>query len=139
MLPARSPTVMVRRRTGGHQHLMNRRSFLASGAGALGGLAGAQLVGAGPAYAAHGSEQPRPIPGGIQPFGPGSEVFHTFLPGTGEPSTITDFNGFAGVAEIQGRGAGANSGLTFDVDNRFYAGEYVALDGTHHHATFGFL
>lgn len=118
---------------------MNRRSFLATGVGALGGLAGAQLIGAGPAFATHGSEQPRPIPGGIQPFGPGSEVFHTFFPGTGEPNTITDFNGFAGVAEISGRGTGANSGLTFDVDNRFYTGEYVARDGTHHHATFGFL
>jgi hypothetical protein len=74
-----------------------------------------------------------------QVSGPGTEVFHVFFPGTGEPSTITDFNGFAGVAHITGTGAGANSGLSFDVDNRFMTGEYIAVDGRHFNATFGFL
>jgi hypothetical protein len=100
---------------------------------------GAQVLGASPALAARRAGDPRPIPGGIQPFGPGTEVFHVFFPGTGEPSTITDFNGFTGVAHITGTGAGAGSGLSFDVDNRFMTGEYIALDGRHFNATFGFL
>ena len=62
-----------------------------------------------------------------------------FAPGAGEPNTITDFNGFAGVAHITGTGAGANAGLSFDVDNRFITGEYIALNGQHVNATFGFL
>ena len=60
-------------------------------------------------------------------------------PGTGEPNTITDFNGFVGVGNVDGVGAGDNAGLSFDVDNRFIAGEYIALDGRHFNATFGFL
>ena len=36
-------------------------------------------------------------------------------------------------------GAGANADLSFDVDNRFITGEYVALNGQHFNATFGFL
>jgi hypothetical protein len=140
MLPADPPTIKVRPLTRGHQHPLSRRQFLAAGAGAgVVGLVGAQIAGAGPAFAARGAVAPRPIPGGIQPFGPGTEVFHVFGPGTGEPSTITDFNGFAGVAEVQGVGAGADAHLTFDVDNRFMTGEYVAVDGRHYHATFGFL
>jgi hypothetical protein len=38
-----------------------------------------------------------------------------------------------------GTGAGANADLSFDVDNRFITGEYIALDGHHFKATFGFL
>jgi len=91
------------------------------------------------ALAAKPAGAPRPIPGGIQPFGPGTEVFHVFFPGTGENSTITDFNGFVGAAEVQGTGVGDQSDITWDVDNRFMTGEYVAVDGRHFNATFGFL
>jgi hypothetical protein len=68
-------------------------------------------------------------------------VFHVFPPGAGEPNTITDFNGFVGVAHIQGTGTdtAGTPGLTFDIDNRFITGEYIALDGRHSNATFGFL
>jgi hypothetical protein len=140
MFAARSSAVTVRPLEPGHRHGPSRRRFLAAGAG-LGavGFLGAQVAGAGPALAARRVGDPRPIPGGIQPFGPGTEVFHVFFPGTGEPSTITDFNGFTGVAHITGTGAGANAGLSFDVDNRFMTGEYIALDGRHSNATFGFL
>jgi hypothetical protein len=140
MFAARSSAVTVRPLEPGHRHAPSRRRFLAAGAGlgALGFL-GAQTVAAGPALAARRVGDPRPIPGGIQPFGPGTEVFHVFFPGTGEPNTITDFNGFAGVANIDGVGAGDNAGLSFDVDNRFITGEYIALDGRHFKATFGFL
>jgi len=43
------------------------------------------------------------------------------------------------VANIDGAGAGDHAGLSFDVDIRFITGEYMALDGRHFEATFGFL
>jgi hypothetical protein len=107
--------------------------------GAVGALAGAQLVYGAPAHASGPAGAPRPIPGGIQPFGPGTETYHVFLPGTGEPNTITDFNGFVGVGVIDGTVNGPASGLVFEVDNRFIAGEYVGLNGRHYNAAFGFL
>ena len=140
MFAASSSPIMVRPLEPGHRHSPSRRQFLAAGAGlGAAGFIGAQVAGATPALAARRAGDPRPIPGGIQPFGPGTEVFHLFLPGTGEPNTISDFNGFVGVAHIQGAGVGGNAGLSFDVDNRFITGEYIALDGKHFNATFGFL
>ena len=140
MFTARSSAITVHPLEPGHRHTPSRRRFLAAGAGlGAAGLIGAQVAGATPALAARRAGDPRPIPGGIQPLGPGTEVFHVFPPGAGEPNTITDFNGFTGVAHIQGAGAGSNADLTFDVDNRFITGEYIALDGRHFNATFGFL
>jgi hypothetical protein len=140
MLAARSLPVTVRPLEPGHRHAPSRRRFLAAGAGlGAAGFLGGQVFGAGPALAARRAGQPRHIPGGTRFLGPGTEVFHVFLPGTGEPITITDFNGFAGVGHITGTGTGANAGLTFDVDNRFMTGEYIAVDGRHFNATFGFL
>ena len=140
MFAARSSDITVRPLEPRHRHAPSRRQFLAAGAGlGVAGFIGAQVAGATPALAASRAGDPRPIPGGIQPFGPGTEVFHVFLPDTGEPITITDFNGFAGVAHIQGVGAGASADLTFDVDDRFMTGEYIALNGRHFNATFGFL
>jgi len=89
---------------------------------------------------------PRPIPGGIQPFGPGTEVFHVFpiAPGV-ELSTITDFHGAIGGAEVQGTGTatktdtGATTPLLFDVDMRFIQGVYVGMDGERHRGTFSFI
>ena len=81
---------------------------------------------------------PRPIPLTL-PFGP----FHVQLIGPGqEPSTITDFNGFVGVADVQGTGTGTGPGagtLLFDTDMRFMTGEYVGVDGKHYQSTFGFV
>jgi hypothetical protein len=57
-------------------------------------------------------------------------------PGTKEPSTMTDFNGFIGAVEIQGTGTG---GLLFDVDMRFMEGAYVGVDSRVHQGTFGFV
>jgi hypothetical protein len=140
MFATRSSDVTVRPLGPGHRHALSRRQVLVAGAGlGAAGFLGGQVAGAGPALAARRAGDPRAIPGGIQPFGPGTEVFHLFPPGAGEPNTITDFNGFAGVGHIQGAGAGANAGLTFDIDNRFITGEYIALDGRHFNATFGFL
>jgi hypothetical protein len=140
MFAARSSAVTVRPLQPGHRHAPSRRQFLAAGAGlGTAGFLGTQVIGAGPALAARRARDPRPIPGGIQPFGPGTEVFHLFPPGAGEPNTITDFNGFVGVANIDGAGTGDHADLSFDIDNRFITGDYIALDGRHVEATFGFL
>jgi hypothetical protein len=145
MFAARSLPVTVRPLEPGHRHGPSRRQFLAAGAGlGAAGVLGTQVIGAGPALAARRAGDPRPIPGGTQFLAPdNNEVFHVFVPGEGEPNSITDFNGFVGVAHIQGTGTGtgtgANTGLSFDIDNRFITGEYIALNGRHSNATFGFL
>ena len=66
-----------------------------------------------------------------------------FHPGV-DPSSITDFKGFVGVADVQGTGTGRNPDgsvetLLFDTDMRFMQGTYVGLDGKVHQATFGFV
>jgi hypothetical protein len=99
-----------------------------------------------PGLASAHSIAPRPIPGGIQPFGPGTEVFHVFPIVAGvEPSTITDFHGSIGAAEIQGTGTATNtdtnttSSLVFDVDMRFMQGVYIGMDNEKHNGTFAFI
>lgn len=134
----------------GHRHFwkraaLSRRQFMGTAAGVTGavltsGLWMPALVSADSTTAAN------PIPGGIQPFGPGTEVFHIVLPGRGkEPSTITDLNGFVGLANVRGLGTatntrtGATSRLIYDVDNRFMKGTFVGTDGKHHFGAFAFI
>jgi hypothetical protein len=93
---------------------------------------------------------PLPIPGGVlipNPFG-GPDVHHRFPgpadatsgPNGGEPSTITDFDGFVGVAHVQGTGTdGQGNSLLWDADLRFMQGDYRAVDGRLHHGTFAFI
>jgi hypothetical protein len=138
--PSRQP------QSDGHSHFweragVSRRNFL-SAAAAAAGLAAAPRSGLALSF----DSSPRPIPGGIQPLGPGTELFHVFpaAPGT-EPSTITDFNGVVGVAVVDGTWSGggvtAPPGveLVFDTDMRFMKGEYVGVDGNHHHGAFIFV
>jgi len=91
------------------------------------------------------SGTPIPIPGGLNP-GLGGPDIHAQLPGPadnttghrgGEPSTITNFNGFLGTAHVEGTGTD-NSGNTlfWDTDLRFMHGVYQALDGSIQHGTF---
>src|SRR6266849_3322053 len=66
-----------------------------------------------------------------------------FGPGL-DPSSITDFNGFVGVADVQGTGTatssdGSTETLLFDTDMRFMSGVYVGQDGAVHKGTFGFV
>jgi hypothetical protein len=91
------------------------------------------------------SVAPLPIPGGVGPFLPGEPFQHINLPGPADapppigndPSTITDFNGFVGVAHFEGTGTD-NSGTTllWDADLRFMTGVFQGVDGNIHHGTF---
>jgi len=93
----------------------------------------------------HVDSRPRPIPGGVMPFGVFIHHFPIVAAGTplaniSEPSQITDFNGFVALNRIRGVGSGTGlPSLTFQADMGFMDGEYVAMDGKHYHATFGFI
>ena len=132
-----------------------RRRFLRSMAGLGLGLGSGLLV---PGRARAASNQdgggdeddrhalPKPIPGGVKPFG--ILVHHYPLPPPGtplanvtEPSEITDFNGFIGDTSIRGAGIGTGFAmpLAFRADVGFMKGKYIGTDGRHHHGTFGFI
>jgi hypothetical protein len=127
-----------------------RRTFLRSMA-ALGLSSGLWLQG--PVRAAPSQDGgddanalPKPIPGGVSPFG--ILVHHFPLPAPGtplnsltEPSEITDFNGFIGDTRIRGAGIGTGfaTPLAFQTDVGFMKGEYVGEDGRLHHGTFCFI
>jgi hypothetical protein len=121
---------------------LSRRSFIRSAAGTAGLIAGANLLRPVMAQAARGAAVPKPIPGCTQIDDLG--CFHFFFPGhKAEIATITDFNGFIGVLDGEGTGTGTEPPgappLTFQVDNRFMTGEFIAKDGSHHQGTFGFI
>jgi hypothetical protein len=63
------------------------------------------------------------------------------IPGVGgDPSSITDFNGFIGGAHVQGTGTdGHGTSLLWDADLRFMQGVYRGVDGQVHTGTFAFL
>lgn len=72
-------------------------------------------------------------------------TFHltSFGPGM-DPSSITDFKGFVGVADVRGHGTARRSDgrvekLLFDTDMRFMKGTYIGVDGKVHRGTFGFV
>jgi hypothetical protein len=125
-----------------HHPLVSRRRFIGGAATALGTVLGASVLRPSAALAKTQNAAPNPIPGGTTingitfhflPFGPGQE-----------PATITDFNGFVGVARVQGTGTGTNPDgstetLLYDTDVRFMKGVYVGKDGAVHKGTFGFI
>jgi hypothetical protein len=128
-----------------HSHFweraLSRRHFLAAA-----GLAGGAVVTSSawmPALAKTGPVAPRPIPYGTML---GGKLFH--FQGTRpnmDESSIYDFKGTVGVANIDGPGAGTHAGEAlpanseFGSDNRFMTGVYVGVDGKKHHGTFGFI
>jgi len=141
----------------GHHHFwdraLSRRQLFAKVAGVGGAAITAPLILPRTAGATRpGLGEARPIPGGTQigPFG----VFHFFFPaanpvgatdtienGRGDPSLITDFNGFIGIGEW-GPGTGkdhANNTLYWEADVRFMDGEYIGLDGRHRQGAFAFI
>ena len=97
------------------------------------------------------SVSPLPIPGAVPDFHrDGGPDIHFQLPGPadntdtgrvgGEPSTITDFNGFVGVAHVEGTGTD-NKGHTlfWNTDLRFMDGVFQGTDGKIHQGTFAFV
>jgi hypothetical protein len=142
----------------GHRHFwdraLSRRQLFARAAGVAGSALAASFAVPGLARGSTAQvAQPGPIPGGTQigPFG----FFHFYFPtaenpvgatatienGQGDPSMITDFNGFIGMGEW-GPATGkdqTNRTLYWAGDMRFMDGEYVGLDGRHHQGAFAFV
>ena len=119
-----------------------RRRFLGTTAGAT---LGAGLLTSATAQNPHVDARPKPIPGGVSPFGVFIHHFPVPPPGTPlasipELSQITDFNGFVTQSRIQGGGTGTGFGsLTFQADMGFMVGEYIGMDGKHYNGAFGFI
>ena len=123
---------------------LSRATFLRRSAVVAGGVAGFGALSPAAAFGHRKPGDPRPIPGGfagdfstvpVDPF------IHVLPPSVGfEMSTITDFDGVVGAAEIQGT-ASDNKGGTywFDADMRFMKGRFVDLDGRRREGVFGFV
>lgn len=126
----------------GRRLSLSRRGFLGGSGAAAGALFGAGVLAPGKLAAKTGNAAPNPIPGGMTVAG---QLFHVYFFGpTAMPATINDFNGFVGVAEVQGTGTatnpdGSRETLLFDTDMRFMKGVYVGQDGAVHKGTFGFI
>lgn len=138
----------------------SRRGFVKTAATAAAGVTAATL--AGPARtAAWGGEHhqravvpPKPIPGGVTlPNGTPVHVWpagdpavrlpftHSALRGLDvDPSTITDFSGFSGLAYHVGTATGSD-GATYNLESHMtvHQGSYVASDGTRRFGTFSFI
>jgi hypothetical protein len=125
-----------------HHAAVSRRRFIGGAATALGTVLGASVLRPGAALAKTQNAAPNPIPGGTTING---QLFHFLFFGPGlEPASITDFNGFVGVADVQGTGTarnpdGSTETLLYDTDVRFMKGVYVGKDGAVHKGTFGFI
>jgi hypothetical protein len=132
-------------------HAMSRRQFIrtAAGAAAVGVALGTGVWRPGLATA-HQAHEPIPIPGGspilggdFHVFGP---AFPDFDPPDAEPSTITDFIGFIGLAYLNGEVTRTNQAtgevltLPFlNSDMRFMKGVFRGTDGRMHHGAFAFV
>jgi hypothetical protein len=118
----------------------SRRRFIGGAAAALGTTVGTSVL------------HPRAILAGPPPnsspkpttnsFTLAGRTFHIggFGPGL-DPSAITDFNGFVGVADVQGTGTatyanGKSGTLLYDTDMRFMKGVYRGEDGVLHRGAF---
>jgi hypothetical protein len=122
-------------------HHMSRRAFLGSVAGAAGAAVGASLL---PTSVLAKTANAAPRPTTNQTNINGVNFSLTFFGPGIDPSSITDFNGFVGVADVQGTGTatnpdGSTETLLFDTDVRFMSGVYVGQDGAVHKGQFGFV
>jgi hypothetical protein len=123
---------------------VSRRQFFGTTAGLALGAGLSPIFGA-QAGNPHVDSAALPIPGGVSPFG--ILIHHFPVPPTGspltsinDPSQITNFNGFVALNRIRGIGSSPGFGpLTFQADMGIMDGEYVAKDGKHYQATFGFI
>jgi hypothetical protein len=127
------------------RHRLTRRAMLGSTATATGAaifatglLQPMAALGANP----HTDSSPNPT---ANKFELNGVTFSLTFFGPGlDPSSITDFNGFVGVADVQGTGTatnpdGSTEKLLFDTDMRFMSGTYVGKDGQTYKASFAFV
>jgi hypothetical protein len=128
------------------QHGLSRRTFIGGAAAAAAGASlGSDLLWPAAGSAAslsHRGRLPRPTTAVLTVAGIDFHIT-SFGPGM-DPSSITDFNGFVGVADVRGKGTarhrdGRVETLLFDTDMRFMKGTYVGQDGNVHRGTFGFV
>jgi hypothetical protein len=125
------------------KHVLSRRAFLGGTAGVTAATVGTGLLRPTAAFAAKPlNPAPKPTTAVLNI---GGTDFHVtpFADGV-DPSSITDFNGFVGVAEVQGTGTATNPDgttetLVFDTDMRFMSGVYVGQDDKVHKGAFGFV
>src|SRR5215469_11214143 len=124
------------------RHALTRRAFMRSITVLAGATAGVSLIPA-VGWAAEPSNA-APVPTSNS-FVANGLTFHVsgFGPGL-DASSINDFNGFVGVADVQGTGTGTNPDgstetLLYDTDMRFMNGVYVGQDGAVHKGAFGFV
>ena len=133
-----------------HRHRLTRRAFLGSTAGAAGAIVGGSLLQPAAALAGspHTDNSANPTASTFTLTNPVTLQDVTFSlaffgPGL-DASSITDFNGFVGVADVQGNGTATNADgsqepLLFDTDMRFMTGTYVGKDGRNYKGSFGFV
>src|SRR6266487_4914411 len=125
------------------RHGLSRRAFIGGATVATGATLGSGLLSPAVGLAgSHSHPAPRPTTG-ITTIEGVDFHFTIFGPGV-DPSSITDFKGTVGVAQVQGTGTARNPGgsvetLLFDTDMRFMKGVYVGKDGAVHRGTFGFV
>jgi len=127
---------------------ISRRQFARTAGTAVAGVAiGSRLWRPGQAVA-KGTFTPVPIPGGSPALGGAFHVFGpaVFDPIDAEPATITNMNGFSGLAYITGMVTQSNvktgEQLRFpfvDSDMRFMKGVFRGADRRVHVATFAFV
>ena len=124
------------------RHLVSRRSFIGSVAGVAGAAVGGGLFPVNALAKKPFNATPKPTANTIAL---GGVTFHLTFFGPGmDASSIGDFNGFVGVADVQGTGTatnpdGSTETLLFDTDMRFMSGVYVGVDGAVHKGSFGFV
>ena len=122
----------------------SRRAFIGGAAATATGvsLGSGLLWPAVGSAAVHSNRAPKPT---TATFTVNGLTFHATGFGRGmDPSSITDFNGLVGVADVRGKGTARNPDgsvetLLFDTDMRFMKGVYVGQDGAVHRGTFGFV
>src|SRR5262245_35003817 len=123
---------------------LTRRAFLGSTAGATGAILGSSLLQPAAALAGNPHTDSTPNPTTNTFSVSGLDFSLTFFGPGLDPSSITDFNGFVGVADVLGTGTatnpdGSKETLLFDTDMRFMSGSYVGKDGKVYHGAFGFV